>query len=166
VSFTKAIAPYVLRSNRVQPPSTSAMTGEGYQFLQPEQIHRHRPFPATMLPNVCSTFAICIWGSAFASLRSSGVLSSSNSFTNGLPNGVSLPFVGSPSRESIELFHETRLVRITHGGFAIWLDPFGMLDPQVVVNLLPEFGVSVDLVRHGHWFGATNEFHRPPFIWG
>ena len=26
----------------------------------------------------------------------------------------------------------------------------GMLDPQVVVNLLPEFGVSVDLVRHGH----------------
>jgi len=59
------------------------MTGEGYQFLQPEQIHRHRPFPATMLPNVCSTFAICIWASAFASLRSSGVLSSSNSFTNG-----------------------------------------------------------------------------------
>src|SRR5437016_4117625 len=134
VSFTKAIAPYVLRSNRVQPPSTSAMTGEGYQFLQPEQIHRHRPFPATMLPNVCSTFAICIWASAFASLRSSGVLSSSNSFPNGLPNGVSLPFVGSPSRESIELFHQTRLVRITHGGFAIWLDPFGLLDPQAVVN--------------------------------
>jgi hypothetical protein len=116
------------------------MTGEGYQFLQPEQIHRHRPFPATMLPNVCSTFAICIWASAFASLRSSGVLSSSNSFANGLPNGVSLPFVGSPSRESIELFHETRLVRITHGGFAIWLNPFRMLDPEVVVNLLPEFG--------------------------
>ena len=54
------------------------------------------------------------------------------------------------SRQSIELFRETRLVRITHGGFAAWLDPFGMLDPQVVVNLLPEFGVSVDLVRHGH----------------
>jgi len=58
--------------------------------------------------------------------------------------------VGSPSRQSIELFRETRLVRITHGGFAIWLDPFGMLYPQVVVNLLREFGVSVDLVRHGH----------------
>ena len=63
---------------------------------------------------------------------------------------ISFPGVGSPSRESIELFRETRLVRITHGGFAIWLDPFGMLDAQVVVNLLPEFGVSVDLVRHGH----------------
>ena len=42
------------------------MTGEGYQFLQREQIHRHPPFPAAMLPNVCSTFAICIWASAFA----------------------------------------------------------------------------------------------------
>jgi len=74
--------------------------------------------------------------------------------------------VGSPSRQSVELFHETRIVRITHGGFAIWLDPFGMLDPQVVVNLLLEFGVSVDLVRHGHWFGETNGFHKPLFIWG
>jgi hypothetical protein len=68
--------------------------------------------------------------------------------------------------KSIELFHETRLVRITLGGFAIWLDPFGMLDPQVVVYLLPEFGVSVNLVRHDHSLGATNEFHKPPFIWG
>ncbi len=41
-----------------------------------------------------------------------------------------------------------------------------MLDPQVVVNLLLEFGVSVDLVRHGHWFGETNGFHKPLFIWG
>jgi hypothetical protein len=129
------------------------MTGEGYQFLQPEQIHWHRPFPATMLLNVFSTFAICIWASAFASLRSSGVLSSSNSFTNGLPNSVSLPFVGSPSRESVEQFHETRLVRITHGGLAIWLYPFGMLDPQVVVNLLPKLGVGVNLVSHRHCFG-------------
>ena len=148
-----AIAPHVLRSNRVQPPSTSAMTGEGYQFLQPEQIHQHRAFPATMLPNVCSTFAICIWGSAFASLRSSGVLSSSNSFANGLPNGVSLPFVGSPSCQSVEHFREARLVSITHGGLAIWLYPFGMLDPQIVVNLLPKLGVGVDLVSHRHWLG-------------
>ena len=142
------------------------MTGEGYQFLQPEQIHQHRPFPATMLPKVCSTFAICIWASAFTSLRSSGVLSSSNSFANGLPNGISLPFVGSPSRQSIELFREARLVRITQGGLAIWLYPFGMLDPQVVVNLLPEFGVGVDLVRHGNWLGETTGFHKRPFIWG
>ena len=53
----------------------------------------------------------------------------------------------SPSRQSVELFQEA------HGGFAIWLDPFGMLDPQVVVNLLPELGVGVDLVRHGHFLG-------------
>src|SRR6267378_514162 len=52
--------------------------------------------------------------------------------------------VGSPSRRSAEQFHEARLVRITHGGAAIWLDPFGMLDPQVVVNLLPELGAGVD----------------------
>ena len=58
--------------------------------------------------------------------------------------------VGSPSRESIELFHEAHLVRITLGGFAIWLDPFGMLDPQIVVNLLPELAVGMDLVRHGN----------------
>ena len=60
---------------------------------------------------------------------------------------------GFPSRQSIEQFHETRLVRITRGGFAIWLDPFGMLDPKVVVNLLLKLGVSVDLVRHGHRLG-------------
>src|SRR5207249_1809214 len=55
--------------------------------------------------------------------------------------------VGSPSRQSVEQFHEA------HGGFAISLDPFGMLDPQVVVNLLPELGAGVDLVRHGNWLG-------------
>jgi hypothetical protein len=27
------------------------------------------------------------------------------------------------------------------------------LNPQVVVNLLPEFGVGVNLVRHGRWLG-------------
>ena len=56
----------------------------------------------------------------------------------------------SASRQSVEQFREAQLVRITPGGLAIWLDPFGMLDSQVVVNLLPEFGVSVDLVRRGH----------------
>ena len=58
--------------------------------------------------------------------------------------------VGSRSRESIELFHETRLVRITLGGFAIWIDPFGMLDPQIVVNPLLELALGMDLVRHGN----------------
>ena len=63
--------------------------------------------------------------------------------------------VGSRSRQSAEQFHEARLVRITHGGFAIWLDPFGMLHPEVVVNLLPKLGAGVDLMRQGRWLGET-----------
>ena len=51
--------------------------------------------------------------------------------------------VGCPSRQCLQQFHEV------HGGFAIWVDPFGMLDPQVVVNLFPELGVGMNLVRHG-----------------
>ena len=54
--------------------------------------------------------------------------------------------VGCPSRQRVQQFHEA------HGGFAIWLDPFGMLDPQFVVNLLPELCVGMNLVRHGNWF--------------
>src|SRR5258707_445608 len=69
---------------------------------------------------------------------------------------------GSTSRQRIEQFHEARLVRITHGGAAIWLDPFGMLDPQVVVNLLPELGVGVDLVRHGNWLIWNVHLSSPP----
>ena len=74
--------------------------------------------------------------------------------------------VGSPSRQCVEQFYKARLVRITRGGAAIGVDPFGMLDPQVVVNLLQELAVGVDLVRHDHWLGETNEFHKRPFIWG
>ena len=61
--------------------------------------------------------------------------------------------VGSRSRESIEQVHEARFVRITDGRFAIWLNPFGMLDPEVVVDLLPKLGVGVDLMRRGSWLG-------------
>ena len=68
--------------------------------------------------------------------------------------------VGSPSRQCVELFQEA------HGGFAIWLEPLGMLDPQVVVNLLQELGVGVDLVRHGNWLGETSKFHERLSIWG
>jgi hypothetical protein len=56
-------------------------------------------------------------------------------------------------RQTIEQFHQARLVRITHGRFAIWRDPFGVLDPKVVVNLLPELRVSVDLMMQGRWLG-------------
>jgi hypothetical protein len=61
-----------------------------------------------------------------------------------------------------------------------------MLDPEVVVNLLPELCVSVDLVRRPRWLGErlrwlarrfvaspasalrseTNEFHKRLSIWG
>ena len=58
---------------------------------------------------------------------------------------------GFSPRQTIEQFHKARLVRITHGRFAIWLDPFGVLNPKVVVNLLPELHVSVDLMRRGRW---------------
>jgi hypothetical protein len=101
---------------------------------------------------------------------------------------ISDTFVGSRSSKTVEQFHQARLVRITNGTFAIWLDPFGMLNPEVVVNLLPKLGVGVDFVRVGHWFaerfnhGArrliqfassvsalsseTNEFHKRPFSFG
>ncbi len=59
--------------------------------------------------------------------------------------------VGSPSRQSVKHLREARLVRIAHGGFAIGLNPFGMLDSEIVVNLLLELGVRVDLMRHGNW---------------
>ena len=60
-------------------------------------------------------------------------------------------FIGRRSPKTVEFFHETRLVRITNRTFAIWLDPFGMLDSEVVMNLLPELGVGVDFVRHCNW---------------
>ena len=53
--------------------------------------------------------------------------------------------VGCRWRQCVQQLHEA------HGGFAIWFDPFGMLDPQVVVNLFPELGVGMNLVRHGNW---------------
>ena len=60
---------------------------------------------------------------------------------------------GFSSRQTIEQFHQARLVRITHGRFAIWLDPFGVLTPKVVMNLLPKLPVSVDLMMQGPWPG-------------
>jgi len=53
------------------------------------------------------------------------------------------------SRQGIDQFDEACLVRITNGRLAIWLHPVGMLQPQVGVNLLPELGERMNLVRHG-----------------
>jgi hypothetical protein len=52
--------------------------------------------------------------------------------------------------QDIECFHQARLVRITHGRLAVWLDPLGMLDPQVVVNLFPQVCVRIKLMKHDH----------------
>ena len=60
---------------------------------------------------------------------------------------ISFPGVGSPSRESIELFRETHLIRITHGGFAIWLDPIAMFLTQRVVDLAPKVNVFLDFAK-------------------
>jgi hypothetical protein len=97
------------------------------------------------------------------------------------------PLVGSFLSYRIEQFHETRLVRIAHRTIAIWLNPFGMLDPKIVVNLLPKLGVAMDLMRSGRWLrdrfrcsagrfvrsalsvsalqSETNEFHKRLSIW-
>jgi hypothetical protein len=63
------------------------------------------------------------------------------------------PLVGSFLPYRMEQFRETRLVRIAHGTVAIWLNPFGMLDPKIVVNLLPKLCVGVGLMRARSWFG-------------
>ena len=57
-------------------------------------------------------------------------------------------FAGFPSFQTIEQFHQARLVRITHGRLAVWLDPFGMLDPQVMMNLFLQVCVGMGLVNH------------------
>jgi hypothetical protein len=61
---------------------------------------------------------------------------------------------GFSSRQIIDQFRQARLVRIAHGRFAIWFDPFRVLNPKVVVNLLPELRVSVDLMMQRRWLGG------------
>jgi hypothetical protein len=68
--------------------------------------------------------------------------------------------VSSLCRQSFQLFYETRFVIITNKGLAIWLDPFGMLNAQVVVNLLPELAVGTDLGRHGDDSNAARDRSR------
>jgi hypothetical protein len=60
-------------------------------------------------------------------------------------------------RQTIEQFRQARLVRITHARFAIRFDPFRVLNPKVVVNLLPELRVSVDLMMQRRWLGERFE---------
>ena len=64
---------------------------------------------------------------------------------------ISDRLVGSRSRECVEQFYQTRLVRITHGAFAIGSTHWDV-GWKVVVNLFPKLGAGQDLVRHGNWF--------------
>ena len=50
------------------------------------------------------------------------------------------------SRTSFQESAQARLVKLAHGRLAVWLDPFGMLPSQVVVNLLLKLGHGVDRV--------------------
>ena len=63
---------------------------------------------------------------------------------------VARRFVRLPLCKPLEQFHQARLVRITRGRLAIWLDPFGMLDPQVIVNLFLQLCAGLDLLKHDH----------------
>jgi hypothetical protein len=74
------------------------------------------------------------------------------------------PLVGSFSSYRIKQFHETRLVRIALRTVAIWLNPFGMLDPEIVVNLLPKLGVGVDLMRSGRRLGDRFRCNAGRFV--
>ena len=53
----------------------------------------------------------------------------------------------------IKQFREAGLISIAHWTFAVRLDPFRMLDPKIVVDLLPEFAVVVGLVRNATALG-------------
>jgi len=72
---------------------------------------------------------------------------------------------GFSSRQTIEQFHQARLVRITHGRFAIRFDPFRVLNPKIVVNLLPELRVSVDLMMQRRWLGERFMCGAAWFAW-
>ena len=39
---------------------------------------------------------------------------------------------------SIKQFNQTRFIRITHRALPIWLNPVGMLEPQIITNLLQQ----------------------------
>ena len=60
---------------------------------------------------------------------------------------------GFSSPQTTEQFHQARLVRITLGRFATWLDPIRVLNPKILVNLSPELRVSVNLLMQGRWLG-------------
>ncbi|HXL27469.1 MAG TPA: hypothetical protein VN952_12360 [Chthoniobacterales bacterium] len=57
--------------------------------------------------------------------------------------------------EKTDQFGEAPLVGVADGRFAIGLDPFWMLNTQVIVYLLLEFAVRANLARKGNWVGKS-----------
>jgi hypothetical protein len=62
-------------------------------------------------------------------------------------------------RTSFEELPQARLVKIADWRVPTWLDPFGMLFSQVVVNLLLELGDGVDTV-------ADHQCFKPSLVRG
>ena len=52
--------------------------------------------------------------------------------------------------QNSKCFHKASLIRIAHRRLAIWLDPLGVLAPQVVVNLFAQVCVGMGLAQHNH----------------
>jgi hypothetical protein len=59
------------------------------------------------------------------------------------------------SRQNVEQFYQARLIGIAHLGPAIQLYPFGVLDPQIVVNLFSELGLLLKV--DGSKFARTEK---------
>ena len=57
---------------------------------------------------------------------------------------------GSTLYGSIEQFHQARFVRFTHRRLPIWLDPVGMLAPQIIADLFQQVRIRVDFPDHSH----------------
>jgi hypothetical protein len=47
---------------------------------------------------------------------------------------------------------QARLVKIAHWRVATWFDPFGVVPPEVIVNLLLKLGHGVDPMADYHCF--------------
>jgi hypothetical protein len=58
--------------------------------------------------------------------------------------GAIVRLIGLHVCQARQQFYQAGLIRIAYGRFTICLDPFGMLDPQVKVNLFPQVCVRVD----------------------
>jgi len=69
------------------------------------------------------------------------------------------------SPQTIQQFHQACLVRITHGRFATWLDPVRVLNPKVVMNLLPQLRVSMDLMQRGRWLSERLTWLARRFVY-